>query len=96
MNSKGTRYSTEFKIKAVELSKSRNNLSTVASELNISYETLQRWHKAYAEGKFEKGAPNHSPEQEEIIRLKRLLRDVTEERDILKKVVGIFSEKKDR
>lgn len=43
MNSKGTRYSTEFKIKALELSKSRNNLSTVASELDISYETLQRW-----------------------------------------------------
>jgi|GEM_PF-4151310 len=42
MNSKGT----EFKIQAVELSKARNNLSTVASELNISYETLQRWCKA--------------------------------------------------
>lgn len=96
MNSKGTRYSTEFKIKAVELSKSRNNLSRVASELNISYETLQRWHKAYDEGKFEENSRKYSPEQEEIIRLKRLLRDVTEERDILKKVVGIFSEKKDR
>lgn len=45
MKSKGTRYSTEFKIKAVELSKSRNKLSTVASELNISHETLQFWTK---------------------------------------------------
>jgi len=38
--------------------------------------------KAYYEGKFEENAQKHSPEQEEIIRLKRLLRDVTEERDI--------------
>lgn len=96
MNSKGRRFSTEFKIKAVELSKSRENIGTVASELNISYETLHRWGKAYEDGKFEAGSPKHSPDQEEIIRLKRLLRDVTEERDILKKVVGIFSEKKDR
>lgn len=96
MNSKGRRYSTEFKIKAIELSKSRENVGTVASELNISYETLQRRRKAYEDGKFEEGSPKHSPEQEEIIRLKRLLRDITEERDILKKVVGIFSEKKDR
>ena len=96
MNSKVTRYSTEFKIKAVELSKLRENVNTVASELNITYETLQRWRKAYDDGKFEEGAPKYSLEQEEIMRLKRLLRDVTEERDILKKVVGIFSEKKDR
>ena len=40
MNGKGTRYSTEFKIKAVELSKSRGNINTVASELNITYESL--------------------------------------------------------
>jgi transposase len=96
MNGKGTRYSTEFKIKAVELSKSRGNINTVASELNITYESLQRWRKAYDDGKFVEGSPKCSPEQEEIFQLKRLLRDVTEERDILKKVVGIFSEKKDR
>lgn len=40
MNSKGRRYSTEFKIKAVELIKSRKNIGTLASELNISYETV--------------------------------------------------------
>ena len=96
MNRKGTRYSTGFKIKAVELSKSRANINTVASELNIAYESLQRWRKAYDEGKFVEGLPKRSPEQEEIFQLKRLLSDVTEERDILKKVVSIFSEKKDR
>ena len=44
MNSKCRRYSSEFKIKAVELSKSRKN---IGSELNISYETLKRWLKTY-------------------------------------------------
>jgi len=33
MNSKGRRYNTTFKIKAVELIKFRENIGTVASEL---------------------------------------------------------------
>lgn len=96
MSNKGIRYSTEFKIKAVELSKSRGNISSVSSELNVTYESLQRWRKAYESGKLIESSSKYSPEQEEIIQLRRLLRDITEERDILKKAVSIFSERKDK
>jgi transposase len=40
-----THYSREFKIKAVELSNERGNVSQVAQELNVSYENLKRWKK---------------------------------------------------
>ena len=96
MSNKGIRYSTEFKIRAVELSKSRGNISSVSSELNVTYESLQRWRKAYESGKLIESSSKYSPEQEEIIQLRRLLRDITEERDILKKAVSIFSERKDK
>lgn len=96
MSNKVIRYSTEFKIKAVELSKSRGNISSVSSELNVTYESLQRWRKAYESGKLIESSSKYSPEQEEIIQLRRLLRDITEERDILKKAVSIFSERKDK
>lgn len=89
-------YSREFKLKAVELSNSSGSVLRVANELGISYETLKRWKKDYNSGEFTSEVSKRTPEQEEIIRLRKALRDAIEERDILKKVVGIFSEKKDR
>ena len=65
MSNKGIRYSTEFKIKAVELSKSRGNISSVSSELNVTYESLQCWRKAYESGKLIESSSKYSPEQED-------------------------------
>ncbi|MES1182091.1 MAG: transposase [Flavobacterium sp.] len=93
-----THYSKEFKLKAVELVIQRGNLLSVARELNIGKETLRNWKKAYASGKLtteSSGTKTRSEEQKELIRLKKQLYDVTLERDILKKAVGIFS-KSDR
>jgi len=89
-------YSLEFKLKAVELSNQRGSLAAVAQELNISSDNLKRWKKEYNEGKFtDKPTQVKSPEEQEIIRLRKELADIKLERDILKKAVGIFS-KNDR
>ncbi len=45
-------FSREFKIKAVELSNQRGNVSSVARELNIKRDSLKRWKVDYADGKF--------------------------------------------
>lgn len=58
-------YSKEFKIKAVELSNAKGNMVHVAEELNINKDTLKRWKKEYAEGKWNKEGIRRSPEQEE-------------------------------
>lgn len=84
-------YSKEFKIKAVELSNQRGNMVHVAEELSINKDTLKRWKKEYAEGKWNKEGQNRSPEQDENIRLRKALKDAQEERDILKKALSIFS-----
>lgn len=91
-------FSQEFKIKAVELSNQRGNVSGVARELNVKRDTLKRWKDEYTAGKFNTPISSvkiKSEEEEELIRLKKELYDVKLERDILKKAVGIFS-KSDR
>jgi transposase len=89
------RYSKEFKIKAVEMSHSGVSTREVSEQLKITPETLRLWKKAYREGKLrlDSEAPERqkSKEEEELTRLRKELYEVTLERDILKKAVGIFS-----
>ena len=74
---------------AVELSKSRSDLSMLAKELEIRPALLCRWRKELetkAETSFSgQGKVIYTPEQAEINRLKKELLDMQQERDILKK-----------
>ena len=88
------RYTREFKLEAVQLVHNRDGMVTeVANNLGIHPNMLQRWIKEYT------GDPSHSfpgngklrTPDEEIRQLKKKLRDVEEERDILKKALAIFS-----
>jgi transposase len=92
-------HSNEFKIKAVELCKQSGNVAATSKELNVNHETVRLWIKAYDTGKFTKniGVVEKQKSKEEIenARLRKELYEVTLERDILKKAVGIFS-KSDR
>ena len=83
-----------FKIKAVQLSNERDNISELARELGIKVTLLYKWRKEYeefGEGSFPgKGNLKLTPEQEKIHELEKKLKDAELERDILKKVIGIF------
>jgi transposase len=85
-------YSLDFKLKAVELSNERGSLVSVANELNVSTDNIKRWKKEFNKGKLtNKSVTIKSPEEQELIRLRKELADIKLERDILKKAVGIFS-----
>ncbi|MEL1239856.1 transposase [Flavobacterium flavipallidum] len=88
-------YDPEFKIKAVQLSEERSNLSELARELGIKVSLLYKWRKdyqEYGEGSFPgKGNLKLTPEQERIHELEKKLKDAEMERDILKKAISIFS-----
>lgn len=86
-------YDDKFKTMAVELSAAKGSLIATAEELGITPQILTRWRR-------ERLTPNGtitcerthvSPEQQEILRLKKQLRQAELERDILKKAVSIFS-----
>jgi transposase len=79
----------------VKLSKSRDNLIELAEELGIRVELIYRWRREFldmGQSSFPgNGKPKHTPEEAEIAKLKKQLREVEMEREILKKAISIFS-----
>lgn len=92
--SKARIYDKEFKLNAVKLYlTSGRSYSQVSSELGIPEGTLVAWvhnHKKEGEEAFE-GKGQLKASEAEVIRLRKELAIAREERDILKKALGIFS-----
>ena len=86
-------YDEEFKKMAVELSVAKGSLKATAEELGITPQILTRWRseRVVAQGSPAISRTQVSQEQQEIVRLKKELKQAELERDILKKAVGIFS-----
>lgn len=86
-------YDDKFKRMAVELSVARGSLKATAEELGITQQILTRWRREYFASKAVTTGEGSqvSHEQQEILRLKKELRQAELERDILKKAVSIFS-----
>jgi transposase len=87
-------YDRAFKVEAVRLSREPGRtVAGTARDLGINENMLHRWRRQFgqdSESAFP-GKGHLKPEQAELGRLRRELADVTEERDILKKAMGIFS-----
>ena len=90
---KRRRFDREFKRQAVVLATEKGqSVGQVARDLDIRPDMLRRW-KKQLEGAGELAFPGEGQARDkEVSQLKRDLRRVTEERDILKKAVAIFSE----
>lgn len=92
-------YDDTFKERSVALYyDSGKSLKRLSQDLNIPSATLAGWVNG---GKYVKGNARHSSQatEQELAQmhdLRKALRIVTEERDILKKAVAIFSEKPNR
>jgi transposase len=87
-------YDREFKLNAVNLYKtSGRSLSQISTELGVPGGTLAGWVQDYQEDKGEAfpGKGYLKASEVEVARLTKELAIVREERDILKKALGIFS-----
>ena len=87
-------YTVEFKREAVRLAQTRGKPSAqVARELGISDTSIHQWRKEPSRHGPEAfpGSGHQTAQEEEVRRLKRELEIVKQERDILKKALGIFS-----
>ncbi len=88
------RFTAEFKREAVKLARQDGvSRAKVAQELGLNVTMLARWVREAQAGKWEMapGKPLRSEQQQELERLRRELKRVTTERDILKKAVGYFA-----
>ena len=87
---KKRRFTNEFKLEAVGLAeKGEVPVAQVARDLGLHETVLRRWRQQF--GPCADGTRMTPEEREELIRLRREVRRVTEERDILEKAVSIFS-----
>lgn len=85
------KFDKEFKTTIVSLLDSGKSMKDVCSEYDLNDGVVRRWRREFAKetGAF-KGESTLVYEQE-IKQLKKQLKDIKEERDILKKAVRIFS-----
>lgn len=87
-------YTAEFKQEAVRLvTQGGVTMTQAAQDLGLSYNVLARW-KRESLSKGEQAFPGKGrPEDPELDRLRRENEVLRQERDILKKAVGIFSQR---
>ena len=85
-------YENEFKVMIVELLKSGRTIKELSDEYELNDGMIRRWRREFKakSGDFSRKR-EVSVEEQEFKALKKELRDVKMERDILKKAVSIFS-----
>jgi transposase len=85
-------YDNEFKVMIVELLNSGRSAKEVNEEYGVESSTIRRWRREFKDNLGDFGKRRELTSEEiELKRLRKELSDVTMERDILKKAVGIFS-----
>lgn len=86
------KYDNEFKVMIIELLNSGIKTKQVSDDYGLSLSMVGRWKREYKlkSGDFSK-KKEISLESQELKVLKKELKNVTMERDILKKAVSIFS-----
>jgi transposase len=88
-------YPPEFRRQAVELIRSGTPIKQVAAELGVSEQTLRNWVR---QGDVDAGRVEGltGDEREELRRLRRENRRLTQEREILKTAATFFARETDR
>ncbi len=85
------RYSAEFRADAVTLVRSSDRpVAQVARDLGVNHETLRQWVKA-AERAEDPVAVAEDAKDTEIARLRRQVRELETEREILRKAAKYFA-----
>jgi transposase len=87
-------FTPQFQKDAVALVQAGRSVTEVAHDLGIARSLLARWREQlgrHAADAFP-GTGRLQPAAEELRRLRQQLRDVTEERDILKKALAYFAD----
>jgi transposase len=87
-----TKYENEFKVTIVELLQSGKKPKDLSDEYNLDQSMIRRWKREYDAKSGDLSKKREASKEElEIKALRKELRNITEERDILKKAVSIFS-----
>ena len=86
-------YEEEFKRQIVQLYENGKPSSQVRAEYGIPRSTLQRWVQGIRNSGSTKAADNRTPEQNELIELRKRNRQLEMEVDVLKQAAPVFARK---
>ena len=87
-------FDKDFKVNAVKLVlEGTRSMKKLAEELGISANTLSGWKRDYLKDKENSfpGKGYQKPDDAELTKLRKQLFRVTQERDILKKAIAVFT-----
>jgi transposase len=84
-------YTDEFKREAVRLCNERGNVSGVARDLGVDHSMLRKWKRELSAGTDRPFPGKGNAKDAEFAKLQREYARLKEENEILKKAVGIFT-----
>ena len=93
MAGKKQNYTDEFKKQIVELRKSGNPASVLSKEYGLARSIVCKWYADYTKTGSFKAKDNRSEEENELIALKKHIKQLEMENDILKQVALIMGRK---
>jgi transposase len=84
-------YPDQFRREAVGLLRSGRSIPDVAESLGVSQQTLRNWSKQEQADRGERQDTLTSAEREELRELRKRVRRLEQERDILKRATALFA-----
>ena len=87
------RFTEEFKRQIVDLYRCGKPLKEIEEEYDLGHSTVCRWIKLVGESGLTRPADNRTPEEQELIDLRRENRRLKMEVDVLKQAALIFAQK---
>lgn len=93
MSNKSKRYTDEFKQQIVKLANNGKSVKEIAKEYNIARSTVNKWVSDYNNTKSFKAKDNRSDKENELIKLRKEIKQLEMENDILKQATLIMGRK---
>lgn len=93
MSNKSKNYTDEFKIQIVKIVRSGKSASSVANEYGVAKSTVTKWVRDYNNSGSFRAKDNRTPEENELIKLKKQVKELEMEVDILKQAALIMARK---
>ena len=87
------RYNDEFKKQIVTLIDNGKKISEIVEEYGVSRSTVHKWKKDYNNSGSFKAKDNRTIEEKELIKLRKEIRQLKMENDILKQAALILGQK---
>ena len=93
MSGKARNYTDEFKLQIVSLIKSGKSSSMIAKEYGIAKSSVTKWVRDFNKSGSFKAKGNRTPEENELIALRKRVKELEMEADILKQSALIMARK---